>query len=103
MAFQSLARTCITKLATFLEDTDQNCQYILFSARIILISSNIVKYIALLALAKIVPSHPHMVAEYESRILASIDDQDVSIRMRALELISAMVSDVFYPQWLWYS
>ncbi|TDL20898.1 Adaptor protein complex AP-3 delta subunit [Rickenella mellea] len=71
----SLAKTCVTKLAAFLEDSDQN-----------------LKYIALLALVKIVPSHPHLLAEYESRILTSIDDQDLSIRMRALDLISAMVN-----------
>ncbi|THH03450.1 hypothetical protein EW145_g6241 [Phellinidium pouzarii] len=69
----SLAKTCVTKLAAFLEDSDQN-----------------LKYIALLALTKIVPSYPHLVAEYELRILASIDDQDLSIRMRALDLISVM-------------
>lgn len=50
------------------------------------------KYIALLALAKIVPSHPYLVSEYQDTILASIDDQDISIRMRALDLLSAMVS-----------
>lgn len=51
-----------------------------------------VKYIALLAMVKIVPSHPHLVAEYQDMILASVDDQDISIRMRALDLVSAMVS-----------
>jgi AP-3 complex subunit delta-1 len=50
-----------------------------------------VKYIALLALVKIVPSHPHLVAEYQDTILASVNDQDISIRMRALDLVSAMV------------
>jgi AP-3 complex subunit delta-1 len=50
-----------------------------------------VKYIALLAMVKIVPSHPHLVAEHQDTILASVDDQDISIRMRALDLISAMV------------
>ncbi|KAL5536063.1 APL5 [Sanghuangporus sanghuang] len=74
VAGHTLAQTCVTKLAAFLEDPDQN-----------------LKYIALLALAKIVPSHPHLVAEYESRIMVSINDQDLSIRMRALDLISAMV------------
>ena len=49
------------------------------------------KYIALLALAKIVPSYPHLVAQYESSILTSVNDQDLSIRMRALDLVSAMV------------
>ncbi|KLO06308.1 Adaptor protein complex AP-3 delta subunit [Schizopora paradoxa] len=71
----SLAQTCVTKLAAFLEDSDQN-----------------LKYISLLALAKIVPTHPHLIAEYESRILSSVDDQDISIRMRALDLLSAMVN-----------
>ncbi|KIJ53612.1 hypothetical protein M422DRAFT_222276 [Sphaerobolus stellatus SS14] len=71
----SLARTCVTKLAAFLEDSDQN-----------------LKYIALLALVKIVPSHPHLVAEYQETILASVDDPDISIRMRALELVSEMVT-----------
>ncbi|EJC98671.1 Adaptor protein complex AP-3 delta subunit [Fomitiporia mediterranea MF3/22] len=71
----SLAQTCVTKLAAFLEDPDQN-----------------LKYIALLAMTKIVPSYPHLVADYESRILASVNDQDLSIRMRALDLVSAMVN-----------
>ena len=46
------------------------------------------KYIALPALVKIVPSHLHLVAEYQETILSSVDDP---IRMRALELISEMV------------
>lgn len=45
-------------------------------------------------MVKIVPTHPHMVAEYQEEILESLDDSDVSIRMRALELVSSMVSQV---------
>lgn len=51
-----------------------------------------VKYIALLALVKIVPTHPHLVAEHQDVILASVDDDDISIRMRALDLVTALVS-----------
>jgi hypothetical protein len=51
-----------------------------------------VKYIALLAMVKIVPTHPHLIADYQDEILQSLDDEDVSIRMRALELVSSMVS-----------
>ena len=51
----------------------------------------VVKYIALLAMVKIVPSHPHLVADYQDTILASVNDQDISIRMRALDLVSTMV------------
>ena len=50
-----------------------------------------VKYIALLAMVKIVPTHAALVAEYQDMILASVDDVDISIRMRALDLVSAMV------------
>jgi AP-3 complex subunit delta len=42
-------------------------------------------------MVKIVPSHPHLVADHQDTILASVNDQDISIRMRALDLVSAMV------------
>ncbi|EGN93647.1 hypothetical protein SERLA73DRAFT_97586 [Serpula lacrymans var. lacrymans S7.3] len=71
----ALAQTCVSKLAAFIQDTDQN-----------------LKYIALMAMVKIVPTHPHLVAEYQDTILASVDDEDISIRMRALDLVSAMVN-----------
>ena len=45
-------------------------------------------------MAKILPSHPYLVAEYQDMILSSVDDQDISIRMRALDLLSAMVCEV---------
>ncbi|TKY84755.1 hypothetical protein EX895_005835 [Sporisorium graminicola] len=68
-----LAHTCVEKLAAFLTDSDQN-----------------LKYIALLALVKILPSHPHLVAQYQEVIFESIEDPDLSIRLRALELVSGM-------------
>lgn len=43
-------------------------------------------------MVKIVPTHPHLISDYQDEILQSLDDEDVSIRMRALELISSMVS-----------
>ena len=52
---------------------------------------NLVKYIALLAMTKIVPTHAYLIAEYQDTILQSVNDQDISIRMRALDLVSAMV------------
>ena len=42
-------------------------------------------------MTKIAPSHPHLLADYQNTILASVNDEDVSIRMRALDLVSAMV------------
>ena len=43
-------------------------------------------------MVKIVPTHPELVAEHQDTILASVDDQDISIRMRALDLVTALVS-----------
>ena len=57
-------------------------------------ADDVVRYISLLAMVKITPTHPHMVAEYQEEILQSLDDPDVSIRMRALELVTAMVSNI---------
>lgn len=50
------------------------------------------KYIGLLALTKILPTHPHLVAEHKDIILKCIDDPDISIRMRALDLIVGMAN-----------
>lgn len=88
----ALARTCVSKLANFLQDSDQNCKRVHSvhkGAEEMTFST--VKYIALLALVKIVPTHPFLVAEYQEMIMSSVNDQDISIRMRALDLISAMV------------
>ena len=43
-------------------------------------------------MVKIVPTHPELVAEHQDMILASVDDEDISIRMRALDLVTALVS-----------
>ncbi|KAF9518868.1 hypothetical protein BS47DRAFT_1337740, partial [Hydnum rufescens UP504] len=70
---QSLVKTCPDKLAAFLRDPDQN-----------------LKCISLLAMAKIVPLHPHLVSAHQDGIISSIEDQDISLRMRALDLVSSM-------------
>ena len=89
----ALAKTCVSKLAAFIQDPDQNREspvWFVFPPRLIICVCP-VKYIALLAMTKIVPSHPYLVAEYQDMILQSVGDQDISIRMRALDLVSAMV------------
>lgn len=50
------------------------------------------KYVALLAFQKIVTSHPYLVSLHQDVILECIDDADISIRMRALDLVVGMVS-----------
>lgn len=67
---EELAVRCVQNLGQFLEDTDQN-----------------LKYIALLALAKLVPTHPALVVQHQATILASIRHADMTIRLRALDLV----------------
>ncbi|KAF1971448.1 Adaptor protein complex AP-3 delta subunit [Bimuria novae-zelandiae CBS 107.79] len=50
------------------------------------------KYVALLAFDKIVRSHPYLVSQQQDVILECIDDPDISIRMRALDLVVGMVN-----------
>jgi AP-3 complex subunit delta-1 len=51
-----------------------------------------VKYVALLAFNKIVVTHPYLVAQQEDVIMECIDSPDISIRLRALDLVVGMVS-----------
>jgi AP-3 complex subunit delta-1 len=46
----------------------------------------------LLAFEKIVRSHPYLVSQQQDVILECIDDPDISIRMRALDLVVGMVN-----------
>ncbi|KAI6383210.1 hypothetical protein MCOR25_000131 [Pyricularia grisea] len=50
------------------------------------------KYVALLAFNKIVTTHPFLVAEQEDVILECIDSPDITIRIKALDLVQGMVS-----------
>lgn len=70
----SLAASCVDKLASFLEDVDQN-----------------LRYMALLALVRLLPTHPGLVAKHYDTILHCVNDPDVTIRSRALNLVDGMV------------
>lgn len=50
------------------------------------------KYLGLLALGKILKTHPKSVSSHKDLILACLDDKDESIRLRALDLLYGMVS-----------
>lgn len=51
-----------------------------------------VKYLGLLAMSKILKTHPKSVQAHKDLILACLDDKDESIRLRALDLLYGMVS-----------
>lgn len=65
----ALAWQCVENLGHFLNDTDQN-----------------LRYIALVALGKLIPTHPHLVAQHQTTILSSIGHPDLTLRLRALDL-----------------
>lgn len=76
-----LATLCIMKLRTFFEQEDQN-----------------LKYVGLIAFTKVIETHPDLVSRHQDVILACIDDPDISIKMRALELVSLMPSKKSLPE-----
>uniref|UniRef100_A0A3B4H767 AP-3 complex subunit delta-1 n=1 Tax=Pundamilia nyererei TaxID=303518 RepID=A0A3B4H767_9CICH len=63
---------CVQKLRILIEDSDQN------------------KYLGLLAMSKILKTHPKSVQSHKDLILQCLDDKDESIRLRALDLLYGM-------------
>lgn len=51
------------------------------------------KYVALLALNRIVTTHPMLVSVQQDVIMECLDDPDISIRLQALELAAGMVTN----------
>ncbi|KAI1876638.1 hypothetical protein JX265_004164 [Neoarthrinium moseri] len=73
---EEIASLCVNKLRSMIMvDGDPN-----------------LKYVALLAFNKIVVTHPWLVAQQEDVILECIDSTDISIRIKALDLVQGMVS-----------
>ncbi|KAK5110857.1 hypothetical protein LTR62_005568 [Meristemomyces frigidus] len=71
-----VARLCVNKLrAMLVVEGDPN-----------------LRYVALLAFAKITATHGDMVSQHSDVILECIDDPDISIRSRALELVVGMIN-----------
>ncbi|WFD19627.1 AP-3 complex subunit delta [Malassezia caprae] len=71
-----LARKCVDNLGRFLQDEDQN-----------------LRFIALVALGKVVPTHAHLVAQHQDTILQSIWHPDLTIRLRALDLACHLATE----------
>ena len=66
---------CVQKLRILIEDSDQN-----------------LKYLGLLAMSKILRTHPKSVQGHKDLVMQCLDDSDESIRLRALDLLYGMVS-----------
>lgn len=54
------------------------------------------KYLGLLAMSKILKTHPKSVQSHKDLILQCLDDKDESIRLRALDLLYGMVCSYIY-------
>ena len=80
LAHPPLVKLSVQKLRTFVEHEDQN-----------------LKYLGLFALARFLDEYPKLVAEHNDVILKCVDDNDVSIRLRALDLLVGMVSKKNLP------
>uniref|UniRef100_A0AC35UGR7 Adaptin_N domain-containing protein n=1 Tax=Rhabditophanes sp. KR3021 TaxID=114890 RepID=A0AC35UGR7_9BILA len=65
---------CVQKLGVLIEDSDQN-----------------LKYLGLLAMGRILATHPKAVQAHKDIVLRCLDDKDESIRIRALDLLYGMV------------
>jgi AP-3 complex subunit delta-1 len=65
---------CVQKLRILIEDSDQN-----------------LKYLGLLAMSKILATHPKSVQSHKDLVMRCLDDKDDSIRLRALDLLYGMV------------
>ncbi|KAH6636817.1 adaptin N terminal region-domain-containing protein [Chaetomium tenue] len=75
-AREEVASLCVTKLRGMVStNSDPN-----------------LKYVALLAFNRIVVTHPFLVAQQEDVILECIDSEDITIRIKALDLVQGMVS-----------
>ncbi|KAF3906627.1 hypothetical protein ABW20_dc0109161 [Dactylellina cionopaga] len=77
---EDLAILCVSKLREFLIEHDDPTK-----------DDRNLKYVALLALTKLTKTHGYLVSAEKDVILECIDDEDVSIRLRALELVVGMV------------
>ena len=66
---------CLDKLKLFITDPDQN-----------------LKYLGLLGLHKLMLKYPKLVGEHKDLVLDCLSDDDITIRMRALDLITSMVT-----------
>lgn len=73
--FEPVMKLCVAKLRVFIEHPDQN-----------------LKYLGLVAMQNIMAYYPKGVAEHRDLILGCLEDEDTTVRVRALELLIGMVN-----------
>lgn len=68
-------KLCSDYLKEFIEDNDQN-----------------LKYLGLVGLVRLMKSHPRSVVDHSETVLKCLNDEDVNIRRKSLELLAGIVS-----------
>ncbi|TMW69235.1 hypothetical protein Poli38472_001391 [Pythium oligandrum] len=71
----AVVRLCNDHLRRFIEDTDQN-----------------LRYLGLVGLSNLMESHPFVITEHQQLIVECLAVDDITIRMRSLELLAGMVN-----------
>ncbi|GLE02153.1 hypothetical protein PINS_up010991 [Pythium insidiosum] len=71
----AVVRLCNDHLRRFIEDPDQN-----------------LRYLGLVGLSNLMESHPFVIAEHQQLIVECLAVDDITIRMRSLELLAGMVT-----------
>eukprot|EP01029_Cantina_marsupialis_P006287 TRINITY_DN1687_c0_g1_i1.p1 TRINITY_DN1687_c0_g1~~TRINITY_DN1687_c0_g1_i1.p1 ORF type:complete len:709 (-),score=152.90 TRINITY_DN1687_c0_g1_i1:512-2638(-) len=71
----SLVKMCFSKIHEFVQSNDQN-----------------LKYLGLVGLSNLMRSHPRLVMQQREAMVKCLKDEDVTIRLRALDLLCAMVT-----------
>lgn len=71
----AVVRLCTEKLRELIKESDQN-----------------LKYLGLVGLGDLMRSNPRVVAEHRDLVLACLLDDDITIRLRSLELVTGMVT-----------
>jgi AP-3 complex subunit delta-1 len=75
-----LMELCTEKLRGFVAEPDPN-----------------LKFLGLVGLCNVIKHHPRLIAPHKDVILECLDDEDVTIRMRVLELLAGMASKKNLP------
>lgn len=89
---EEIATLCVSKLrGMIMVEGDANCKSFPSTFKCCYLHDP-VKYVALLAFNKIVLTHAYLVAQQEDVIMECIDSPDISIRLRALDLVVGMVN-----------
>ena len=70
-----VVQVCTARLREFVQEADEN-----------------LKYLGLVGLVELMHSHPGVVAEHKELVLRCLLDQDITVRLRALELLTGMVT-----------